>query len=166
MTSRDDASTLAELLASRLSGNVVVVGIGNPLRGDDVAGCLVAQALAGAPGVTVISAEEVPESYLGPVKAAHPDVVVLVDAVDLEAAPGSVAILEMEDLGSREASTHRAPLGLVAEFLRRETGADVFLRAIQPAHLGFGEPVSPEVEESATSLALLLRALVEEVVPC
>jgi hydrogenase 3 maturation protease len=166
MIGRPDVPPLSEILTSRISGNVVVVGVGNPLRGDDAAGCLVAQALDGAPGVSVISAEEVPESYLGPVIAAQPDVVVLVDAVDLENAPGSVAILEMEELGSREASTHRAPLGLVADFLRHETGADVFLLAIQPVRLDFGYPVSSEVEESAASLALLLRALVEEAVPC
>jgi hydrogenase 3 maturation protease len=159
-------TTLAETLTSRLSGKVVVVGVGNPLRGDDAAGCLVAQALDGAPGVTVISAEEVPESYLGPITAARPDVVVLVDAVELDAAPGSAALLEMEELAARGASTHRAPLGLVAEFLRCETGADVFLLAIQPARLGFGDPVSPEVEESAASLALLLRSLVGEALPC
>ncbi len=160
------STTLAEMLSARLSGKIVVVGVGNPLRGDDAAGCLVAQALDGAPGLTVISAEEVPESYLGPITAARPDVVVLVDAVELDAAPGSAALLEMEDLASREISTHRAPLGLVAEFLRRETGTDVFLLAIQPVRLDFGDPVSPEVEESAASLALLLRALVGEAIPC
>ena len=166
MIAPHDDTKLVEALASRLSGKVVVVGVGNPLRGDDAAGCLVAQALDGAPGVTVICAEEVPESYLGPITAVQPDVVVFVDAVDLAAATGSAAILEMDELASREASTHRAPLGLVAEFLRHETGADIFLLAIQPAHLDFGDPVSPEVEESAGFMAQLLRALVKEAVPC
>ena len=31
--------TLADELTARFSGNVVVVGVGNPLRGDDAAGC-------------------------------------------------------------------------------------------------------------------------------
>ena len=39
---------LQEQLASAIQGNVVVMGIGNPCRGDDAAGSLVAQQISAA----------------------------------------------------------------------------------------------------------------------
>ena len=130
--------TLADELAARLSGNVVVVGVGNPLRGDDAAGCLVARRLHGTPGVRVIEAEEVPESFVGDIAAAVPDAVALVDAVDLGREPGAVAVLEKEQVAAYAPTTHRMPLSLVMEVAHRRTGADVFLIAVQPSRVDFG----------------------------
>jgi len=54
---------LQEQLASQIQGNVVIMGIGNPCRGDDAAGSLVARQIRDAPGVRVIDAQDVPEDY-------------------------------------------------------------------------------------------------------
>jgi hydrogenase 3 maturation protease len=151
---------LPDELAARLSGNVVVVGVGNPLRGDDAAGCLVARRLRGAEGARVIEAEEVPESFVGDIAAAMPDVVALVDAVDLGAEPGAVAVLEREQVATYAPTTHRLPLSLVMEVVQRRTGADVFLIAVQPSRLAFGAAVSPEVSESVELVAALLSRLI------
>jgi hydrogenase 3 maturation protease len=151
--------SLREELARRLSGRVVVVGVGNPLRGDDAAGCLVARRLQGTPGVRVVEAEEVPESFVGDIAAAMPDVVALVDAVDLGAEPGAVAMLEREQVATYAPTTHRMPLSLVMEVVQRRTGADVFLIAVQPLTLAFGAKVSPEVSETVEVLAAVLSEL-------
>jgi hydrogenase 3 maturation protease len=148
--------SLAAALGARLRNDLVIVGIGNPLRGDDAAGSLVARSLRPAPGVTVIDAEEVPENHVGPMVAAQPRAVLLIDAVDLLAAPGSVALLEAGDLRLHEAWTHRVPLGLLMGVLARETGADVLLLAIQPRQVGLGCALSAEVE---TSVALVVETL-------
>jgi hydrogenase 3 maturation protease len=151
--------SLREELARRLSGRVVVVGVGNPLRGDDAAGCLVARRLQGTPGVHVVEAEEVPESFVGDIAAAMPDVVALVDAVDLGAEPGAVAMLEREQVATYAPTTHRMPLSLVMEVVQRRTGADVFLIAVQPLTLAFGAKVSPEVSATVEVLAAVLSEL-------
>jgi len=151
--------SLREELARRLSGRVVVVGVGNPLRGDDAAGCLVARRLQGTPGVRVVEAEEVPESFVGDIAAAMPDVVALVDAVDLGAEPGAVAMLEREQVATYAPTTHRMPLSLVMEVVQRRTGADVFLIAVQPLTLAFGARVSPEVSATVEVLAAVLSEL-------
>jgi hydrogenase 3 maturation protease len=151
--------SLREELARRLSGRVVVVGVGNPLRGDDAAGCLVARRLQGTPGVRVVEAEEVPESFVGDIAAAMPDVVALVDAVDLGAEPGAVAMLEREQVATYAPTTHRMPLSLVMEVVQRRTGADVFLIAVQPLTLAFGAKVSPEVSATVEVLAAVLSEL-------
>jgi hydrogenase 3 maturation protease len=148
--------TLADELAARLSGNVVVVGVGNPLRGDDAAGCLVARRLHGTPGVRVIEAEEVPESFVGDIAAAVPDAVAMVDAVDLGREPGAVALLEKEQVAAYAPTTHRMPLSLVMEVAHRRTGADVFLIAVQPSRVDFGTLTTPEVSDSVERLAGML----------
>jgi len=152
---------LRQALREALVGRVVVVGIGNALREDDGVGSRIARRLAGRPeilraGVTVIDAEEVPESHLGPVVVARPDVVLLVDAADLGAHPGEVALLDSAALDTRVAATHRTPLGPVARFLESETGATVMLLAIQPLLRGWSDTLSEPVEATVRDLAALL----------
>lgn len=151
--------TLASALTDRLKGSVVLVGVGNPLRGDDAAGCEVARRLEGRSGALVVNAEEIPESHLVGIATARPDTVLFVDAVDLGAVPGSVAVLEAKQIVGYCPSTHRVPLGLLMECLRRDTGADVFLIAVQPGQIGFGEPMSHEVTASITLLVETLEGL-------
>ena len=149
--------SLKEQIAARLHGRVVVLGIGNPERGDDGAGSVVAQRIQGGAGFRVFDAQDVPENYLGPIVAARPDTVILIDAVDLGAAPGSVSILTKDHLAGYWPSTHRIPLSLVMNYLERETGADVFLVGVQPAQLEFGQPMSETVRRTATDLAAVIE---------
>lgn len=151
--------SLAALLAERLTGRVVVMGIGNPLRGDDGAGTRLAELLEDTDGALVINAEEVPENHLGRVVQAHPDRVLLIDAVDLGATPGAVALLSVDELRGYAPSTHRVPLAVLADFLGQATGAEVLLLAMQPGRSGFGAGLTAEVEGSVSALATLLGAL-------
>jgi len=152
--------SLEGALRERLRGRVTVVGIGNPLRADDAVGGLVAGRLRPGPGLHVIDAEEVPESHLGPVTATRPDTILLVDAVDLGAPAGSLALVGPGDLDRFTPTSHRVPLEVLARWLAAETGARVFLLAVQPARTGVGEAVSAEVAAAALLAAdILNRAL-------
>lgn len=165
-----EPADLIRSLAARMGKDTVVVGVGNPWRGDDAVGCLVAGYLHTAvtssgggkdtapPRFRVVDAEEVPESHLDRIVRPAPDTVVLVDAVDLGAAPGSAAVLEVEELAGRHASTHRTPLPLLAHYIRRESGADVFVLGIQPAGRELGAPPSAEVAKAARTTAEILEA--------
>jgi hydrogenase maturation protease len=152
---------LVEALGARLVGRVILVGVGNPLFGDDAAGCLTARGLKGTAGLDVIQADDAPERHVVQIADRAPDVVVLVDAVELGAPVGSVAILEKEAMARYEASTHRVPLGLLAEFIERSCGADVFIIAIQPGHVELGANVSPQVTRSVELLRELIRQSVD-----
>lgn len=153
--------SLRDELQARIGDTVVVVGIGNPLRGDDAVGSCVARRLAlERSPASIIDAQEVPESYLGRIVAACPDTVVLLDAVDIGGRPGDAAIIESDQIERYHPTTHRVPLGLVMQYLRCETGADTFVIGIQPSQVAFGRPMTREVEESVVLIAgLLERAL-------
>ena len=163
---------LLTALRALLRGRVVIMGIGNPLRGDDAVGSVVAGALrarlqatsppADSGRVTVLDAEEIPESWLGPAVAARPDVILLVDAVALGASPGAAALLSAHELGGQALFTHRTPLRPLTEYLARETGAEVALLGIQPGELGWGEGLSPAVSAAAGDLVLLLSEVLAD----
>jgi len=152
---------LREQLSSAIQGNVVVMGIGNPCRGDDAAGSCVAQQICAAAGVRVIDAQDVPENYLCQVADQGPDTIVLIDCVDMKSAPGSVAVLDADQTAAYWPSTHRAPVSLLVDYLERTTHARIFLIAIQPHQMGFLQPMSAEVLSSVEVIADVLNEILE-----
>ena len=146
-----------EQLATGIEGVVVVMGIGNPLRGDDAAGSLAARRIESLPGVCVIDAQDVPEEFLVRVVDQQPDTVVLIDSVDMDSAPGSVAFLDRDQVARYWPSTHRMPLGLLMEVLEQETYALVIGIGIQPAHTELLKPLSSAVAASVARVAEMLN---------
>lgn len=146
-------------LSRRLKGTVLLIGVGNTLRGDDGAGPALIGLLEGKVRAALLDAGEVPESYTGRILAAKADTIAVIDAADFGAAPGDAAILEAEDLADCGVSTHRMPLRVFFSYLRASGSADIFALGIQPAQTGFGTPMSAEVAESVNALAELLQDL-------
>lgn len=152
---------LQEQLADAMQGKVVVMGIGNPCRGDDAAGSRVAQQICGMRGVHVIDAQDVPENYLCQVADQRPDTIVLIDAVVLDTAPGSVALLDKQRTADYWPSTHRVPLSLLVDHLERTTQARIFLIAIQPGQTDFLQPMSAEVSSSVEGVVAMLKDVLD-----
>ena len=150
------AADLGERLGRALARRCVVAAIGNPLRGDDAAAKALLGRLEGALEATLVDAEEVPESHVGRIVQAQPEVVLLVDAVDLGAEPGAAALLGKDALPPSGFSTHRPPLSVLMTYLEQETGAEVLLLGIQPKQTQFGAPLSPEVERTVEALSTLM----------
>lgn len=154
--------TLRDELAWRLHGAVVIVGIGNPQRGDDAFGSLLARALAGRVAARVIDAQDVPESYLFSIASGNPDTVLFADAVDLGQAPGTAALVPAADLADYLPTTHRVPFALLVEVLHAESDAQVLLLAVQPRHTIPDAPLSDEV---TVTLDLLVGTIAELLAP-
>lgn len=144
-------------LASRIQGNVVVMGIGNPCRGDDAAGSLVALQIRDIPGVVAIDAQDAPENHWRQVVNQRPDTIVLVDSLSLDSAPGSVAVLDKEEIAAHWPGTHRMPFSVLMAYFERETHARVFMVGIQPRQTEFMQSVSAEVQASVSALADVLN---------
>ncbi len=138
----------------RKSNNTVIVGIGNELRGDDAAGVEVVRLLKKREKTNdiLIDAGTVPENYLGKISKINPDVIILIDAADMEQPPGTVRELNSEDLGSFSFSTHSGSLSLVIDFLKQETKADIYLIGIQPENRSIGAEMSNKVRQAINLL--------------
>jgi len=154
---------LRQQLVQALEGKtVVVMGIGNPCRGDDGAGSRIAQRLSSAPGVHVIDAQDVPENYVRQVVRHRPDAIVLIDAVEMDSPPASVALLDLDQTTAYWPSTHRLPISLLVDYLEAETHAKIALIAIQPRQTAHLEPLSAEVAEVIEHLAAMMNEILAE----
>jgi hydrogenase 3 maturation protease len=99
-----------------------------------------------------------PENCTGTLRRFGPDLVVLVDAADLEARPGTIQWLEPAQIGGLSVSTHTLPLSVLATYLAADLGCEVGILAIQPASNDIGAPLSPELSGAARNLAQVLAA--------
>ena len=114
-------AALRALLGERLRGTVVIVGMGNPLRGDDGFGPALIARLRGRVRATCLDAGTTPECHTGPIIRERPETIVIVDAVHLGRAPGDWALLGGEELLTSGLSTHDASPRLLIDYLRERT---------------------------------------------
>jgi len=161
----DDLEAFAGLCHPSLQRRTAVIGVGNRLWGDDGAGPELLRRLkeeweVQEPRLNTrgecffIDAGDAPEDWLIRVADFKPDVILVVDAMDLHAEPGSIAILESEALPEASCcSTHRLPLRTLLRLWERN-GSMAFVLGIQPKDMIFREGLSPEVKTSIDSLAL------------
>lgn len=147
---------------------IVVLGVGNELNGDDAAGVWVVRRLGeilktaraadrsageGAPAVLLLDCGPAPENFTGAVRRHAPNLVLVVDAVDLGAAPGAVVWIDWRTAEGLGASTHTLSLAVLADYLVRELGCDLWIAGIQPQHLDFDRQVSDAVQGAVQQLS-------------
>jgi len=153
-------------LLDKLNGCVVIVGIGNPFRGDDGAGpALIRELKTRIPEyhaeITLIDAGEVPENYLVRITEKKPDIVLLIDSADMKQPPGATKIFCAGEMQQGGLSTHNASLKMCIDFLKSETNARIFLLGIQPEHINLGENLSEIVLRTIKQLAdLIIKGLI------
>jgi hydrogenase maturation protease len=133
-------------------GKTVIVGIGNILHGDDGLGPYLVDRLKKRIVVPCINAECSLDRYIGKIAREDPDTVVLVDAVHLNEKPGSVEILEPEELVDTRTSTHDLTPSSTVEILKQVITGEVYLLGIQPACVRLGAKISRRVKKAIRRL--------------
>ena len=141
----DTAEHLAEHLAEVITPITAIVCVGNELCGDDGAGVEVARQLAGTVPWDVYDTQTVPESFLMKIVARKPRSLVLVDALDFGAPPGTVELIETDRLTGQGPSTHGpAPLAFL-EILNMMHPCRCAVLGIQPERGDLGQTLSEPV---------------------
>ena len=144
-------------LARRIRGKrTVILGVGNPLQGDDAIGPNLVDVLHGRVTATLIYGGEVPENYLSSIRAAQPEVVLIVVALELGAEPGSLTILDADRLRAIENFTRNPGLAFLAVLIQDETGAEVILVGVQPEATAFAAKMSTPVNQTLHKLEEML----------
>jgi hydrogenase 3 maturation protease len=159
------ATHLPALLRSRLreARRTVVLAIGSHLRGDDVAGLLVAAALTRRLGsrrprrLRIVLGDTAPENATGELRRYAPTHLVVVDCADLGDRPGVTRLVGPEELReTRPATTHQVPLAALLGYLQEALHCETVIVGIQPGDIRLGAPPSAPVRRSAGRLATLL----------
>jgi hydrogenase maturation protease HycI len=144
-------------LSRRLRGKqTVILGIGNPLQGDDAIGPCLVDLLQGRVEATLINAGEVPENYLNAIRAACPEVVLIIVALGLGAEPGYVAVMDADRLRAIENFTRNPGLAFLSVMIQDGTGAEVILLGVQPKATQFAAELTKPVNQTLHKLEDML----------
>ena len=150
-------------LNKQLAGkSILLLGIGNRLRGDDAVGSLLIERLQGRVDIPMIDAGDVPENYLGPIEEAGADLVLIVDAAEMGGNIGDVALFDIEQVQGKSVSTHTANLGLLFKVMPPDNRPKVIVLGIQPGNIEFGQGLSDLVRATMESLTEMLVASLNE----
>ncbi len=151
------------------SERLVLLGIGNPDKGDDAAGPLCIDLIKACldkdlpPCVRVINAGVMPENYTGDIRKFQASHVLIIDSVICGKKPGTIFKVDPKGIINEDVSTHRMPLSMLALFINDNIGANVFIIGIEPKVIDFDTAASKIVYKSIKTLvqniALSIRSI-------
>lgn len=143
---------LAKLLAKK-KGKILFVGIGNVLKQDDGIGVWISKRIKHSGSVTALTVEVSIENYIGKINSLRPDILVLIDCVDIHLAPGSFKLLDVSQVIDITFNTHNISLKKVSSFFRMP----VYILGIQPEKVDFGEKISYLVRDAGKKIVELIN---------
>lgn len=136
-----------------LKGKIVIVGIGNIIRGDDGFGPLLIEKIKGGVEMMCLDGGIAPENYLGKITKENPDTVLIIDAVHLGKNPGEYEILKGEDIAKCGFTTHDISPVMFIEYLTRETEANIYMLGVQPQGIELGSEMSNKLKTALEELS-------------
>ena len=134
----------------------LLLGIGHPRHGDDALGPVFARAFR-HPAWRGVNTATAPENFAGLVRRLHPDLLVLLDAADMDLPPGTLRRLEPAAIASGDFGTHAGSLGQLAGYLA-DCAGQVIILGIQPAATVPGTRLSPPVRDALRVLGRTLAS--------
>ncbi len=148
------SQTVKRLQKPETLPRIALVGVGHELRGDDAAGVILARALKPLAGdrLLVVEAGQAPENFTRVLRDFHPDLIVFVDAAQMNAAPGTIRWLAWQDTAGLSGSTHTLPIHVLASFLSADLTCEIGLLGIQPADNTMDAPLSLAVQRAIEEL--------------
>ena len=141
-------------------GKIVVVGIGNPLRGDDGLGpALIAQLKSKRKEMVCFDVGSSPESYARAIIKEKPDTILIVDAVHMDCDAGKYNILSPSEIIKSGMTTHDISPRMFVDYLKAQSGANIYVVGVQPQSISIGADMSQKVREAINEIKQLLLEL-------
>ena len=135
------------MLTQELKERVALLGIGNPLKGDDGVGPLLISRLKDKTRAYLFDCGEVPENYIGPIIESKPQTIIIVDASDWGARAGEVRLIKKEEIQNLSFSTHGASLRLFLDYIEKQLpSTHIVIIGIQIGRSGLAESLTPGVK--------------------
>ncbi|MCR4433090.1 MAG: hydrogenase maturation protease [Caldiserica bacterium] len=140
---------------------LVILGAGSTLRGDDGWAFYLLSALKKSipEGVHLFWGESAPESFLSPILRLNPEAVLICDAGDIPGSSGNWEFFDPEELPDEPLFSHRFPLKLLAEEVKKGSSAQVKFLLLKPAGIEFSLELSPQVRRAIPKIVSFLREI-------
>jgi len=145
MSKNEYPSSIADFLRESLNRKIVIAGIGNILRRDDGVGVHITRNIRETKQITIINAEVSIENYIGKINHLKPDILLLIDCMHLNMAPGDYKIVSLDEITDHTFTTHNISLKKLNGFFSMKT----YVLGIQPGDISFGEDLTDSVQDSA-----------------
>lgn len=139
---------LTNSLSRYAKDKILFIGLGNDIRGDDLAGIFFTNLLKTKSAFkesNFIIAGKNPENYLGEITNLKPEAVVFADAASWGGLPGEISLIESENISDIDFSTHAYSIKLVEKFLLLNNRMDFYYIGIQTKSTELCKEMSSEV---------------------
>ncbi|MDD5687399.1 MAG: hydrogenase maturation peptidase HycI [Elusimicrobia bacterium] len=142
---------------------IAFLGIGSELRGDDIAGLLVAEELSKfkSKKLKIFIGSTAPENITGEIKDYKPTHILIVDSMDADKKAGTITIINPEEVGGVSFSTHMLPIKMIVDYLVASLKCEIIIIGIQPKILKFDKTVSKEVKKSVKQISNIIKQIVQ-----
>lgn len=124
------------------------VGIGNLLRKDDGVGIYISKRIRTNDSLLSLTVEASIENYIGKINSLNPDILILIDCMDMKAISGTFKLLSLKQIQDITFNTHNISFRRLSEFFTMP----VFILGIQPEKIDFGENLSYLVKNVADKI--------------
>jgi hydrogenase 3 maturation protease len=141
--------------------NTQILCIGNRDGGDDGIGPYIADKLKKTSN-EIINCGTTPENYTAVVKQNKMKTLLIIDAAEMNLAPGEIRIIPKEKISAMHISTHGIPLSVLMTYLEKE-GKQILLIGIQPKQMS--GPITKTVKKSADRLIEIIKKQQYEEIP-
>ena len=152
-----NSKSFHQALADYPEAQLVFVGLGNKMRGDDRAGLEFLKQLKQS-GLykksCMISAETNPENYLQQILDVQPRAVVIIDAAHFGEKPGTIRWLDQDKLDQMKISTHAFSMTMIEQYLNTHQSMNFHYLGIEPENTGFGTGLSQCISKSLETFFL------------
>lgn len=139
------------------AGKTLYVAIGNRLRGDDAAGPeICSRARSPSDAVRILDVGERSEDAVEDAIGFSPGKTVFLDAANFGGAIGEARVVPFDEIPETALSTHAVPPKAAAKIIMLDSGCEFSFVGIQIRQVGFGSPMSPEVEATVDEIAAIL----------
>lgn len=133
---------------------LVIMGIGNDIRGDDGIGPYIVENIKHleSSNVSILNATTVPENFTGKIRKIDPTHIIIVDAVIMNEGPGKIKIVKKEEVAGVSISTHSMSLSYLVNYLELEKPYNILFIGIEPESMELGQGLSPLVKSSSDEI--------------
>ena len=135
-------------LQSQKDKKILFVGIGNLLKMDDGVGVYISKKIKDKDNISSLTVEASIENYIGKINSLNPDILVLIDCVDMKSSGGTFKLFGINQIHDLTFNTHNISVRRLSEFFRMP----VYILGIQPEKIDFGENISYLVKNVANSI--------------
>lgn len=151
-----------------------IMGVGNTMKGDDGFGVYVVEKLAEYynkigydinpnnevniinDNLVLLNCGVVPENFTDVLKKEKPSHILILDAALMGEKPGTLKIVDSEDIAEVGFLTHALPMTIIIKYITHYINTEILVIGIEPKNLDFGGSLSNEIKEKASQFTKVL----------